>query len=144
MKYIPIKFITNSVNIVLPKSTLTRLSQLPPGTVWLYMEYFIYTERFEDDVMDNVLTIFPVYSTHVKFKLGFYLLSGKTSYRKISWSFEVATIGLRLLNRSKIWQAPRQPRYRDVRQIWQRYDQYNTPYHGLETSRDSGTKRHTA
>ena len=34
--------------------------------------------------------------------LGLYSLSGRTSYRKISWSIEVARFGFRLFNRSEI------------------------------------------
>ena len=38
----------------------------------------------------------------------FYSLSGRASYRKISWSLEAMRSGLDFSNRSENWQAPRQ------------------------------------
>ena len=40
--------------------------------------------------------------------LGFYSVSGKTSYRKISWSIEAARFRFRLFHPSEIWLAFRQ------------------------------------
>ena len=39
---------------------------------------------------------------------GLFSLSGRTSYRKISWCFEAARFGLVFSNRYEIWQARRQ------------------------------------
>ena len=50
--------------------------------------------------------------------LGLYSLSGRTSYRKISWSLEVTQdSGLDFSNRSEIWQAHRQRCCRNARSI---------------------------
>ena len=43
--------------------------------------------------------------------LDFYSLSGRTSYRTISWRLEVEIFVFRLSNRSEIWQARRQQWY---------------------------------
>ena len=69
--------------------------------------------------------------------LGLYSLSGKTSYRKISWSLEAA-------NRSEIWQVPRQRCCRGACQISERYDHCNIQSRGFETSRDLTVRRLTA
>ena len=58
------------------------------------------------------------------FLQGFYSLSGKTSYRQISWSLEATRIVFRLLQSSKIWQAHRQQRYRDTCQISERFGNF--------------------
>ena len=47
-------------------------------------------------------------------------------------------------NRSEIWQAPRQQRYRDACQIPERYDHYNIQSRGFETPRDLAVRRLTA
>ena len=39
---------------------------------------------------------------------GFYPISGRTAYRKISWSLEAARFIFRLFHSSEDWQAPRQ------------------------------------
>ena len=77
---------------------------------------------------------------------GLYSLSRKTSYRKISWSLEVARFGNRprgidFFNCSAIWQAARQQRCRDACQISVRNDHYNTQSRGFETSRDLAVRR---
>ena len=70
---------------------------------------------------------------------GLYSLSRKTSYRKISWSLEVARF-----NCSENWQASRQQRCRDACQISVWNDHYNTQSRGFETSRDLAVRRLTA
>ena len=74
--------------------------------------------------------------------LGLYLLSDKTSYRKISWSLEDSSLGFS--NRSEIWQAPRQQRCRDACQISEGYDRYKIQSRSFETSRDLAVRRLTA
>ena len=69
--------------------------------------------------------------------LGLYLLSGKTSCRKFSWSIEAANFS----NRSEIWQEPRQQRCRDACQIADGYDHFNIQSLGFETSRDLAVRR---
>ena len=68
--------------------------------------------------------------------LGLYSLSRKTSYRKISWSLEVARFGFRLFQ--LLWNLT------DACQISVRNDHYNTQSRGFETSRDLAVRRLTA
>ena len=76
--------------------------------------------------------------------LALYSLRARTSYRKISWTFEAMRFGFILPNRSEMWQAPRQQCCRDACQISQRYDHYNIQSRGFETSRDLVVRRVTA
>ena len=57
---------------------------------------------------------------------GFYSLSWRTSYRKISWSIEAARFGFSPFQSRWIWQAPWQQRCRDASQIWKWYDHHLT------------------
>ena len=67
---------------------------------------------------------------------GLCSLSGRTSYHKISWSFEARDSGLDFPIAVKNWQAPRPQRCRTACQISQRWDHYNMQSCGFETSRD--------
>ena len=73
-----------------------------------------------------------------------YSLSGRTSYRKISWSLEAARFSLDFSNRSWIWQTPGQQRCRDACQISERRDRYNIQSRGFETSQDLAVRRPSA
>ena len=73
---------------------------------------------------------------------GLYSLSGKTSYRKISWSLEAAKFGFDFSDRSEIWQAPSQQGCRG--QITERYDHYNIQSRSFETSKHLGVRCLTA
>ena len=77
------------------------------------------------------------------YTLGLYSLSGKTSYRKISWSLEAARFGFKLSNHSEIWQVPRQRCCRGACQISERYEHCNFQSRGFETSRDLAVRRLT-
>ena len=76
--------------------------------------------------------------------LGLYSLSGRTSYRKISWSLEATRFGFRLFQ--SLWNltAPRQQCCRDACQISKRYDNCNIKSRGFETSRDLAVRHLTA
>ena len=64
--------------------------------------------------------------------------------RKISWSLEAVGFCLDFFDRSAIWQAPRQERYKEVWQISKRYDHSNIQSRGFETSRDLTVRRQSA
>ena len=76
--------------------------------------------------------------------LGLYSLSGRTSYRKISWSLAATRFGFRLfqslcnLTNTLAAALPR------CLFISERYDHYNIQSRGLETSRDLAVRRLTA
>ena len=74
--------------------------------------------------------------------LGFYSLSGLTSYHKFSGSREAA--GLELSNRSELWQAPRQQGCRDACQISERYNHHNIQSRSFEILWDLAVRRLTA
>ena len=76
--------------------------------------------------------------------LGLYSLSVRPSYRKISRSFEAARFEFQPIDRSEIWQAPRQQRCRDACQISEQYGDFNIQSRGFETSRDFAVRRLTA
>ena len=70
--------------------------------------------------------------------LGIYSLSGKTSYRKISWSLEAARFGFGLFR--LLWNLTG---ISAACKISERYDHYNTQSRGFETSRDWAVRRLT-
>ena len=65
---------------------------------------------------------------HWFYKVNLNSLSGKTSRRKIS---KPRDSGLDFSSRFEIWQAPRQHRCRDARQISERYNHYNIQPRGF-------------
>ena len=68
--------------------------------------------------------------------LGIYSLSGQMYYMQDLVKPRSRDSGLDFSNRSEIWQAHRQPRCRDARQILERYHHYNMQIRGLAISRD--------
>ena len=68
---------------------------------------------------------------------GFYSLSGKTSYRQISWSLEAARLGVMII-------APRQRCCRGACQISERLEKSKPESRDFETSRDLAVRRLTA
>ena len=72
-----------------------------------------------------------------------YSLSGKTSYRQISWSLEAARLGV-ISHHPEIWQAPRQRCCRGACQISERLEKSKHESRDLETSRDLAVRRLTA
>ena len=75
---------------------------------------------------------------------GLYSLSGKTSYRQISWSLEATRLMLQWSYRSEIWQALQQQRCRGTCQISERLEKFKSESRGFETSRDLAVRRLTA
>ena len=75
--------------------------------------------------------------------LDLFSLSRRTSYHKISRSFEAAIYGFKLFQ-SLCLRPTRQQRCRDACQIIEIYDQYNTESRGLETSRYLAVRHLTA
>ena len=67
---------------------------------------------------------------------GLHSPSGRMSYRKIWRCLEAPRFGFNFSNGSEVWQAPRQQRCRDARQISERYDHCNIQSRGFETSRN--------
>ena len=75
---------------------------------------------------------------------GFYSLSDRTCYLKISLNIDAPRLGLDLSNRSEIWQTSRQQRCRNICRISERCDHYNIHSSGFESWGDFAVKRLTA
>ena len=67
---------------------------------------------------------------------GLNSISGKTSYRKILRSLKDARFRLDIVNRSEIWQPPRQQCCWDACQFSEQYDHHNIQSRGFETSQE--------
>ena len=73
-----------------------------------------------------------------------YSLSGKTSYRQISWSLEAAILDVIMIHRAEIRQASRQRCWRGANPIAEQLEKSKPESRGFESSRDLAVRRISA
>ena len=92
----------------------------------------------------TVLTFLDSHCECFPGKQGLYSISGKTSYRQFSWSFEATRLDVMIIYRSEIWQASRQSCCRGAWQISEPLGKSKLESLVFENSRNLAVRRPSA
>ena len=99
---------------------------------WIICQNLLYTQCYQG-IMPRVGVLLRLMVVDYE---CIYSLSGRTSYRKISWNLEAARFGFKFFNGREIWQAPR-----EQHQLSERHNRYDIQSSGVETPRDLAVRR---